>query len=151
MRPKTLGRALGIGVRIAGKSLLQEKPLPPEAIRAAEQARVEAVRAAGLRARATGTALGDGTRRIGHGTRNFGRAVWNPFAMATSVLWLEITGLFFALFALFFGQHLYELRTAWRSGPEHLRFVLYAVLVAAFLYFSASSFLRASRKQKRRG
>gem|GEM_PF-383736 len=154
MRPKTLGRALGIGVRIAGKALIEEKPLPPAArearaaaAQAAAQARAEAVRAAGVRARSAGTALGDGTRRIGHGTRNFGRAVWNPFATATGVLWLEITGLFFALFALFFAQHLYELRAAWRSGPEHLHFLLYAVLCALFAYFSASSFLRAGRKQ----
>jgi hypothetical protein len=151
MRPKTLGRALGIGVRIAGKALIEEKPLPPaarEARAAAAQARAEAVRAAGVRARSAGTALGDGTRRIRHGTRNFGRAVWNPFAHATSVLWLEITGLFFALFALFFAGHLYQLRQAWRTGPEHLHFALYAGLCAVFVYFSVSSFVRAGRKQR---
>jgi hypothetical protein len=148
MRSKTLGRALGIGVRVAGKAILQDKPVSPEAARAARQARLEAVRAAGVKGRVAGTALGQGTRNVGRGTRNFGRAVWNPFAQATSVLWLEITGMFFALFALFFAQHLYELRAAWRSGPEHSRFLLYAALLALFLYFSVSSFVRASRKTR---
>jgi hypothetical protein len=150
MRSKTFGRALGIGMRVAGKAILEDKPLTPEAARAAEQARLDGVRAAGVRGRATGAALGQGTRNVRRGAGNFGRAVWNPFALATGVLWLEITGMFFALFALFFAQHLYELRLAWRSGPEHLRFLLYAAMVALFLYFSATSFLRASRKQKRR-
>jgi hypothetical protein len=148
MRSKTIGRALGIGVRVAGKAILEDKPLSPEAARAAEQARLEAVRAAGVKGRVAGTALGQGTRNVRRGARNFGRAVWNPFAQATSVLWLEVTGMFFALFALFFAQHLYELRLAWRAGPEHTRFLLYAALLALFLYFSASSFLRASRKQR---
>ena len=151
MRPKTLGRALGIGLRIAGKTVLADPaPLSPEAMRAAEQARLQAVRAAGEKGHAVGTGLGQGTRNLKRGTRNFGRAVWNPFALATSVLWLEITGMFFALFALFFAQHLYELRGAWRSGPEHLHVALYATLLLLFLYFSATSFLRAGRKQKGR-
>ena len=137
-------------MRVAGKALLEDKPLSPEAARAAEQARFEAVRAAGQRGRQVGAGVGQGTRKLAQGSRNFGRAVWNPFALATSVLWLEITGMFFALFALFFAQHLYELRGAWRSGPEHLRFELYTALLFLFLYFSASSFVRARRKQKPR-
>ena len=157
MRSKTFGRALGIGVRVAGKALLEEKPLSPKAKQAAEQARLQAVRQAGERGRAAGTTLGVSTRKLSHGTRNvaqgsrnFAHAVWNPFAVASSVLWLEITGMFFALFALFFTQHLYTLRGSWRSGPEHSRFLLYALLVVLFTYFAATSFLRASRKQKRR-
>jgi hypothetical protein len=148
MRPKTFGRALGIGVRVAGKALLEDKPLTPDQKRAAARARLEAVRAAGERGRIAGASLGQGTRNLGRGARYFGRAVWNPFALASGVLWLEVTGMFFALFALFFAQHLYELRAAWRSGPEHLRFGLYAALLALFVYFSASSFVRARRKQK---
>jgi hypothetical protein len=148
MRSKTVGRALGIGMRVAGKALLEDKPLSPEAARAAEQRRLEGIQAAGERGRAAGASLGQGTRKVSRGTRNFGRAVWNPFAWASSVLWLEITGLFFGLFAFFFAQHVYELRGAWRSGPEHMHLVLYCVLLVAFVYFAASSFVRASRKQR---
>ncbi len=148
MRSKTFGRALGIGVRVAGKALLEEKPLSPEAKLAAEQARLQALRAAGERGRTAGASLGVSTRNVSRGTRNFGRAVWNPFALATSVLWLEISGMFFLLFALFFAQHLYTLRNAWRLGPEHSRFLLYAVLLLLFTYFAATSFLRARHKQR---
>jgi hypothetical protein len=146
MQSKTLGRALGIGLRKAGGKLLE--PAPPEdprvvaarqATRGAEVA--SAARATGERSRRVATGLG-------RGTRNFTRAVWNPFALATGVLWLEITGAFFALFALFFAQHLYELRGAWRAGPEHSRFLLYAALTLLFLYFCGSSFVRAGRKQR---
>ncbi len=148
MRPKTFGRALGIGARVAGKALLDGNAAPtrlPETQAAEQKARIAA---AGQRGRAVGSGLGQGTRNLGRGGRNFGRAVWNPFALATSVLWLEITGMFFALFAVFFAQHLYELRGAWRNGDEHSRFLLYAALTALFFYFSASSFVRARRKSK---
>jgi hypothetical protein len=65
------------------------------------------------------------------------------------VLWLEITGLFFALFALFFVQSVYRVRTAWRQGPEHTHLLLYVFLAAVFGWFSFSSFTRAFRKSKR--
>ena len=149
MRSKTLGRALGIGLRKAGGKLLE--PAPPE------DPRLVAAREAARRAEiaAAVQATGERSRRIasgvGRGTGNFARAMWNPFALATGVLWLEITGAFFALFALFFAQHLYEQRAAWaanRAGDrQHL--ILYACLLVLFAYFSASSFYRANRKQKR--
>ena len=149
MRSKTVGRALGIGLRVAGSKLLE--PAPPEAPEivaardAARRAEIAAkVQATGERSRRVATG-------VGRGTGNFARAVWNPFALATGVLWLEITGAFFALFALFFAQHLYELRGSWATNHpgdrQHL--VLYAGLVVLFTYFSASSFFRAHRKQKR--
>jgi hypothetical protein len=169
MRPKTFGRALGIGVRVAGKALLTDSASPqknagaptPEAIaahqaaqQAAEAARLARVRAAGERGRHLGTHLGtnlgQGTRGVAKGTRNFGRAVWNPFALATSVLWLEITGMFFALFALFFAQHAFAVRTNYLAGPNHQRFLLYVALTLLFLYFSVTSFLRARQKSRKR-
>jgi hypothetical protein len=66
-----------------------------------------------------------------------------------SILWLEITGLFFALFALFFVQSVYRVRTSWWQGPEHAHLLLYAALAIGFAWFSVSSFIRAYRKSKR--
>jgi hypothetical protein len=83
------------------------------------------------------------------GAKAFGRALWEPFTHAGSVLWLEITGLFFALFAFFFVQSVYRVRTAWRQGPEHTHLLLYGALAVAFAWFSFSSFARAYRKSKR--
>ena len=65
------------------------------------------------------------------------------------VLWLEITGLFFALFALFFVQSVYRVHTAWRQGPERTHLLLYCAMALAFAWFSVSSFARAYRKSKR--
>lgn len=83
------------------------------------------------------------------GAKAFGQALWAPFSHAGSILWLEITGMFFALFALFFAQSVYRVHAAWRQGPEHTHLLLYAVLALAFAWFSASSFTRAYRKSKR--
>lgn len=69
---------------------------------------------------------------------------------AGSVLWLEITGLFFALFAAFFGQNAYHIRGAWKGGPDHAHLLLYTALTASFVWFSVSSFVRAHRKSKRK-
>ncbi len=149
MRSKTWGRALGIGLRVAGNKLLAPSaPEAPEATAARDATRRAEIAAA---ARSTGERSRRVATGLGRGTRNFTRAVWNPFALATGVLWLEITGAFFALFALFFAQHLYEQRGAWvqnrPGGRGHL--MLYAGLLLLFAYFSASSFYRAHRKQKR--
>jgi hypothetical protein len=84
------------------------------------------------------------------GTKRFGEAVWGPFVHAGGVLWLEITGLFFALFGLFFAQGVYRLRADWRAGPNHQRLLIYGAVAVLFFYFSVSSFYRARRKQLRR-
>ncbi len=89
-----------------------------------------------------------GASGVARGSRNFGRSVWNPFAQASSILWLEITGMFFALFALLFGQHLYSIRGAWRSGPEHAHFLAYAAFAGIFLYFAVSSFAKARQRSR---
>ncbi len=132
MEPKKVGRTLGIGVRVASNMLRQRveqarasKPAPP-------------MRKIGSRA---ATAK--------RGARAFLEAFLGPFTHAGSVLWLEITGLFFALFAFFFVQSVYRVRTAWRQGPEHTHLLLYAAMAIAFAWFSVSSFTRAYRKSKR--
>jgi hypothetical protein len=141
MRPNNLGRALGIGARLLGQRVL---PAPPPAPTAAEQ------RAAAQGRVRKGQVLGQRTRNVGRGGRNLGRAVWNPFAHASSILWLEITGMFFALFAVLFAQHLWAIRRAYRSGSEHTHFIAYGVFSLLFLYFAASSFARARTRSRRR-
>jgi hypothetical protein len=87
-------------------------------------------------------------RRLGDGSRRFGLSIWRPFAHASRMLWLEITGLFFALFTLFFAGNLWKLRANWQSGPAHDRFLLYALITLVFAYFTVSSFLRAARQSR---
>ena len=148
MRPGTLGRALGIGARLAAKQILPPASPPPtpseqQARRVAQQARsaarIERARIAGRQ-----------TRNLGKSGKHFAGALWNPFAHAGSILWLEVTGMFFALFAVLFAQHLWTLRTAWRSGPQHPRFLAYTAFSLIFAWFATSSFLRVRSRNRRR-
>jgi len=154
MRPGSLGRALGIGVRLATQRAISRSASPPapppspEQQRASSDKRVRAGEVLGRQARTGVRSAARGAGGVARGGRNFGKAVWNPFAQASSILWLEITGMFFALFALLFGQHLYSLRSAWRSGREHTHFLAYAAFAAIFLYFAVSSFAKARRRSR---
>ena len=132
-----MGRTLGIGVRVASNMLRERMQqastpspviIPPQNRRAGAQDRVQNAK---------------------KGAKAFGQALLGPFTHAGSILWLEITGLFFALFALFFVQSAYRVYSSWRQGPEHQHFWLYVVLAAGFGWFSVSSFGRAYRKSKR--
>ena len=138
MRPSTFGRALGIGARLLGRRVLPSAPTPVQAAAASDR-RVQRGQALGRRVQRT-------QQGVRQGSRNFTRAVWNPFARAGRILWLEITGAFFLLFGVLFAQHLYAIRSAYRSGPEHGHFLVYAGLSALFLYFAVSSFARARQR-----
>jgi hypothetical protein len=135
MEPTRVGRKLGIGVRVAS-GMFRDR-----ASQAAHSMQQEAP-AYAARSAQTG-------RAVATGAKNFGRSVWGPFAHAGGVLWLEITGLFFFLFGIFFAQGAYRMRHAWSaSGPSHTRLILYAVVAVVFFYFTFSSFYRARRKEK---
>lgn len=88
-------------------------------------------------------------RAVGVGTRRFGHAIFGPFVRVSSILWSEITGVFFALFAVFFAQGAFRLRTQWAVGPDHAKLLLYGALTLLFAYFCLSSFYRARKKEKR--
>jgi hypothetical protein len=148
MEPKKVGRTLGIGVRVASNMLRQRveqaaaaHPGPGEG----ENGRP----AAPPRPAPVKPSLSSRAVTAKRGAKAFGQALLGPFTHAGSVLWLEITGLFFALFVLFFVQSVYRVRTAWRQGPEHTHLLLYVFLAAVFAWFSFSSFTRAYRKSKR--
>ena len=148
MEPKKVGRTLGIGVRVASNMLRQRV----EQAAAAHPGPVEAGNGrppAPPRPAPVKPSLSSRATTAKRGAKAFGQALLGPFTHAGSILWLEITGLFFALFALFFVQSVYRVRTAWRQGPEHTHLLLYVFLAAVFVWFSFSSFSRAYRKSKR--
>jgi hypothetical protein len=142
MEPNLFGRKLGIGVRVASR-MAKERAV--EASRHAEQAS----RSAAETVREKAPVHAEKARAVAAGTKRFGQAFLGPLGHATGVLWLEITGVFFALFALFFAQNLYRIRAQYSAGPQHRLFLLYAAGSAVFFYFSLSSFLRARRKENR--
>lgn len=135
MEPDRVGRRLGVGMRVASGMLRD---------RAAQTAQTARQDAPVYAARSKRAAVG-----AKRGAKRFGESVWGPFAHAGSVLWLEITGVFFTIFSLFFIQNAWRLHAAWQSGPQHERFLIYAAIAVVFLYFSVSSFYRAYRKQRK--
>jgi hypothetical protein len=136
MEPDRLGRKLGIGVRVASGMLRDRASQTAHSMRQEAPAYVQQRTEQG--------------RSVARGAKKFGQSIWGPFAHASGVLWLEITGLFFALFAAFFAQNVYKLRHSWLSGPDHQRFLVYGAVTLLFVYFAFSSFYRARRKERRK-
>ncbi len=87
-----------------------------------------------------------GTQRVARGAARFGGALVRPFAHATSILWNEIAGVFFALFAAFFLEHTWMVYRTAHWGDRHV--FLYGGLAVAFTWFAGSSFWRVRRKQR---
>jgi hypothetical protein len=170
------GRALGIGARAAAKTLVtavdaatapnpsagKSKPTqgststqnsttarpatsqtaPPTSTRIGQQAERTAAQA-----RQTGQGLVRGSKR-------FGEAVWGPVVKLSGVLWLEVAGVFFGLFA-FFGagwawklrENLHETAT---NHDAHTRFLICVIMTVVFSYFLVSSFVKANRRSRGR-
>ncbi|HEY4009518.1 MAG TPA: hypothetical protein VGM11_05165 [Acidobacteriaceae bacterium] len=141
------GRALGYGARHAAKTLAQAvdaASTPNPASRSSNAAspssqprpaappfRVpdpQTVRAAGRQAKSSLSA---------------------PIVRFSSVIWLQVTGIFFALVAFTMGTAAWRARaglhaSAGSSGA--LKLYAYAAVCGLFIYFTVSSFVRAARR-----
>ena len=155
MEPNRFGRKLGIGVRVAAR-MAKERAAKASAASATQVAAPQAATAPPPQSRPatpppprTPKNYIEPARRVGEGTRRFGKAFLGPLKHVSGTLWLEITGLFFALFATFFGQNAWRTRAAVLHGPEHVHFLLYTGVTLVFAYFCVSSFVKASRRGKR--
>lgn len=137
MRPKTIGRALGIGLRVAGRMAGERMAGDAQAVSHAQPN--EQV---GKAARRPGSAASQTSRNVARGIGGFLR----PFGKVGRALWLEIVGVFFLLPVLIFGSAMWRDRASWNHGPLHKEFLISAVVVAVFLYLGVTSFLRAWRK-----
>ena len=138
MKPQSIGRALGIGLRIAGRAASQRLASASEPSASDPQA----ARAAAARSRATGQVAGQTTRNLGKGVRGFIR----PFTRVGGILWLEVTGVFFLLPVVVFGPTAWRTRLSWAHGPDHRTFLVTIAIVAIFFYLSVTSFLRARKR-----
>jgi hypothetical protein len=139
MRPKTIGRALGIGVRVAGRVAGQRLASPPRAGGQAHSA--QPIPSTGSPTRDAGQAAGRASRGLARGLSGFIR----PFAKVGRALWLEVVGVFFLVPVLIFGTYMWRIRASWNHGPDHSYFLISCAVVALFLYLSITSFWRASR------
>jgi hypothetical protein len=83
-----------------------------------------------------------------------GKGMLAPVRKFSSVLWMEVTGLFFSLITLFLLSWAWKLRGviythAWNT-KNGSHFLLYVIFGLMFLYFAVSSFVRAHLRGKRR-
>jgi hypothetical protein len=155
MGAETTGKKLGIGLRLAAKAVQRraaEATATPSAPPAAASAQPSYRTASAYAAKSATQAVAKApqlAKGVAQGTKRFGEAFWGPLTHTGGVLWLEITGLFFALFAVFFAQNAYKFRHSYASGPEHAHFLVYAALTVVFAWFTVTSFYKARQKEKR--
>jgi hypothetical protein len=178
------GRVLGIGARLAAKTMVSAvdaATAPNPSAEAKAKQRAEAGSASGA-ASASTTASGtsgsgasaSGTSRVGvgeraarttaqvrqtgrglkEGSRRFGEAVWGPLVKVSGALWLELTGVFFGIFAVFASVNAWKMRGALHeaagSRDGHVRLLMAAAMAVVFGYFCVSSFVKANRRTRGR-
>lgn len=145
------GRALGRGARLAARTALEAadaataaSPQTGQSSKRAQAASPAEQRTVRKRPVLIPPAFGNAVKaaRVG---------VAAPLREASSALWHELTGCFFALFAFSFGVGVWHTRALARSGipADRYRFAFFCVLTLLFAYFSVSNFLRARRRTAR--
>jgi hypothetical protein len=171
------GRALGIGARLAAKTMVSAvdaatAPNPSAEAKAKQNTDAPSVSnaastptAASGKGGAAGGRLGEQAARttaqvrqtgrgLKEGGRRFGEAVWGPFVKLSGALWLELTGVFFGIFAVFAAVNAWKIRGALHetagSRDAHGRLLIAVAMAVVFGYFCVSSFVKANRRAKGR-
>ena len=165
------GRALGLGARMAARTVVSAidaatapnpSAIEQSAVTASSRPQVDAetsspgpaqsVFGQPTRAR-NATSRGHARPHLRRGGRRFSEAIWSPLARLSGVLWLEVTGVFFGLFALSAAVAAFRLRGEWHQTPAnptgHSHLLLTLAVTLLFGYFCASSFVRARRRGRR--
>jgi len=140
MKAKTIGRAVGIGVRVAGR-IAGERMAGT-----AQPAGPHRVENAGVAVASSMRAASQARRGVAQGVGGFLR----PFRRVGGIVWLEVTGVFFLLPVIVFTPMIWASRASWDHGPDHRRFVASVILVVIFLYLGVTSFWRARKRSSAR-
>jgi hypothetical protein len=142
MKPQTIGRVLGIGVRLVGRMAGQRIAGTGSAgVTVSRPVTIEAVSPSGA-GRASGRTTGRASGSLARGVGGF----FKPFRRVGNIVFLEVVGLFFFVFVLVFSQTVWRSRASYLHGPDHQKFLVAAGLVLVFLYLGVSSFWRARRR-----
>jgi hypothetical protein len=144
MKPQTIGRVLGIGVRVAGRFVGQQLvgPAPSGSSAPRAQSAQPIAMASQGRAQRAGRVATQTGRSVSKGVGGFLR----PFRRVGGILWLEVTGVFFLLPVIVFAPNLWRYRASYLHGPDHRTFIVSSFIVLVFLYLGVSSFWRAQRR-----
>jgi hypothetical protein len=141
MKPHSIGRALGIGLRVAGRIIGQRIAAGAQAAASAPAQQPSAGPA--VQSRAAGCTTGQASRGVACGVGGFLR----PFRRVGGILWLEVTGVFFLVFAAAFASRgVWPNRASYAHWPDNWKFLIFAGITVVFLYLGVSSFWRARRK-----
>jgi hypothetical protein len=161
------GRALGVGARAAAKTLVTAvdaatSPNPSAAAKTQQTAKAdgssEKTRVSGDRPAQRTARTVDQVRQTGQGLKQggkqFGDAVGGRLVRLSGALWLELTGVFFGIFAVSAAAGSWRMRAALHETAEnhdaHLRLLISAAMAAVFGYFCVSSFVKANRRSQGR-
>lgn len=157
------GRALGYGARAAAKTLVtavdaatspNPSAEPPQSAAPVDSKVAASGARLGDQAVKTAAQVRQATAGLAQGGKRFGEAAWRPFIKLSGVLWLEFTGVFFGIFALFAATGAWKLRGSWHetaaNHEAHLQFLLTALMAVVFGYFFVSSFVKAHHRSRRR-
>ncbi|GGA68186.1 hypothetical protein GCM10011507_19620 [Edaphobacter acidisoli] len=154
------GRALGVGARAAAKTLVSAvdaaaAPNPSAGTKPAGTKKTAAAAATsgerlGQQAARAASQVSVSSAGLKQGSKRFGQAVWHPVVKLSGVLWLELTGVFFGIFALSAVGGAWKWREAMHEVAgnhlAHERFEWAVVMAAVFAYFCVTSFLKARRR-----
>src|SRR5438477_3014103 len=143
MKPQTIGRVLGIGVRLVGRMAGQRIAGSTSSAgrTASGPVTIEGVTGSGV-SRVPGRTAGRATGSLARGVGGF----FKPFRRVGNIVFLEVVGLFFFVFVLVFSQTLWRARASYLQGPDHQKFLVAGGLVLVFLYLGVSSFWLARRR-----
>ncbi|MGA3130884.1 MAG: hypothetical protein ABSD59_08800 [Terracidiphilus sp.] len=147
-----IGRALGIGVRVAGRVAGQRLAAQVQLAAAAPQVHQAAsVADSGERNRAAAVQTASrATIQAGQSVNRGVGGFLRPFRRVGGILWLEVTGVFFLIFVpVFVWRGIWPARASYAHGPNHWRFLVFTGLALVFLYLGISSFWRAHRRSQR--
>ena len=156
MDSERFGRALGIGARVAAKTLVTavDAATSPNPSQVKTGAAEPAAARLGQTAVETVTQVKETGLGLKRGSKLFSKEVGGRFARLSGVLWLEFTGVFFGLFAVFAVGGMWKLReNLFDTGANHeahVRFLIAGAMAAVFGYFCVSSFVRAGRRSRER-
>lgn len=146
------GRALGYGARHAAKTLAQAAEAASAPSPAGKSVGVSGVRRAGNfpaaapAGRPRSVPDAETVRAAG---RQAKASIVAPVVRFSSVVWLQVTGVFFALVAFTMGAAAWRARAALHAGNgshDAAKLYAYIAVCALFTYFTVSSFVRAGRR-----
>lgn len=149
------GRALGVGARAAAKTLVTavDAATTPNPSAGKTTASSKSTGVTQQVVRATEQAR-QTTAGLTQGGKRFGEAVWRPFVRLSGVLWLEFTGVFFGIFALYAAGGAWKLRGSLHETAAnydtHMHLLMAVGMALLFGYFCISSFVRAAKRGRRR-